>query len=522
MLYGNKARPRSGPCTRLTYGLGVPTSNRSRRAGAAIMFSRRQGVPRQGPEGLTWNDEGKLATSTASGSTTSFLYDPDGTRLLKREPTKTTLYLPGGQELILTKSTGTLAGNRYYSVPGGSAIRSSDGQVRFLVADHHGTNTLSITASNLAVNRRKQLPYGAERGTPPAFWPGQKGFVGGDIDTTTGLTHIGAREYDTKLGQFISVDPILSLDQPQSLNGYNYANNNPVTKSDPTGLREVCSAYGNSCTPAAPGPTDSNICYANCGGSSGAGGSGGSGGTNGTVSTSNDGQPVIDGIRMPKFNELSNYAAAYKSQDTYGYRLESWAKNQCFGRNGSSSGYTAFCGTAQRAGLLEVGDDPFGVKVIGRCVTSGENCGEAAVTAALYLVGAGLEWAAARSAGASAGSAVAGRTAVVHQGPADTVQIFRNVDATEFDAIATTGRFGTGEGQMEGKWFATEGGHADRWGELLNRGDGLTVTTRIPKSLADQLHHHAGKLDGVGPGYYADGDQLAQINKQMSGIELWP
>ncbi|MEU3159421.1 hypothetical protein ABZ753_18380, partial [Streptomyces griseoincarnatus] len=33
----------------------VPTSYRSRRAGAAIMFSRRQGVPRQGPEGLTWN-----------------------------------------------------------------------------------------------------------------------------------------------------------------------------------------------------------------------------------------------------------------------------------------------------------------------------------------------------------------------------------------------------------------------------------------------------------------------------------
>lgn len=74
---------------------------------------------------------------------------------------------------------------------------------------------------------------------------------------------------------------------------------------------------------------------------------------------------------------------------------------------------------------------------------------------------------------------------------------------------------------MEGKWFATQGEHADRWGELLNRGDGLTVTTRIPRSLADQLHFHAGKLDGVGPGYYADGDQLAQINEQMSGIGLW-
>lgn len=106
--------------------------------------------------------------------------------------------------------------------------------------------------------------------------------------------------------------------------------------------------------------------------------------------------------------------------------------------------------------------------------------------------------------------------------PPETVQIYRNVDGVEFDAIATTGRFGTGAGQMEGKWFATQGEHADQWGRLLNGGDGLTVTTRIPKSLADELHYHAGKLDGVGPGYYADGGQLARINEHASEIELWP
>ncbi|MER6391230.1 polymorphic toxin-type HINT domain-containing protein [Streptomyces sp. NPDC001523] len=191
---------------------------------------------------MTWNDEGKLASSTIAGATTSFLYDTSGTRIIKREPAATTLYLPGGQELVLDKTTGTVSGTRYYSVPGGTAMRTStDGRVRFLVADHHGTNTLSIAAGTLSFNRRKQLPYGGERGTPPAAWPSQKGFVGGDIDKTTSLTHIGARDYDTKLGQFISVDPLLSLDQPQSLNGYNYANNNPTTNSDPTGERnEEC------------------------------------------------------------------------------------------------------------------------------------------------------------------------------------------------------------------------------------------------------------------------------------------
>ncbi|MFD9633721.1 RHS repeat domain-containing protein [Streptomyces violascens] len=186
---------------------------------------------------MKWNEEGKLASSSTAGATTSFLYDAEGTRILKREPAATTLYLPGGQELTLAKATGILAGTRYYTVPGGSAVRtSSDSKVRILIADSHGTNQLSISASNLAVNRRKTLPYGALRGTAPTFWPGQKGFVGGDIDSTTNLTHIGARDYDASLGQFISIDPVFTIDDPQSLNGYAYANNSPVTSSDPTGL----------------------------------------------------------------------------------------------------------------------------------------------------------------------------------------------------------------------------------------------------------------------------------------------
>ncbi|MFE7805819.1 polymorphic toxin-type HINT domain-containing protein [Streptomyces sp. NPDC057430] len=198
---------------------------------------------------LTWNEEGKLKTSTTAGATTSFLYDAGNTRIVKREPTATTVYLPGGQELVLTKATSTVTGTRYYTVPGGSAIRtSSDGKVRLLVADHHNTNTLSFSSTTLTFNRRKTLPYGGQRGAAPAFWPGQKGFVGGDIDPTTDLTHIGAREYDPNLGQFISVDPILSLDQPQSLNGYNYANNNPVTLSDPTGLKADHCAHYQNCT----------------------------------------------------------------------------------------------------------------------------------------------------------------------------------------------------------------------------------------------------------------------------------
>jgi hypothetical protein len=103
-----------------------------------------------------------------------------------------------------------------------------------------------------------------------------------------------------------------------------------------------------------------------------------------------------------------------------------------------------------------------------------------------------------------------------------TVQLFRSVDAAEFDSIATTGRFSIAPGQMEGKFFATTGEHAEQWGQLLHRGDAVTVETRVPQSVADQLFLREGKLDGVGPARYADRAQLDLINDSMDGIRLWP
>ena len=45
-----------------------------------------------------------------------------------------------------------------------------------------------------------------------------------------------ARYYDPTTGRFISRDPIRgTLTNPQSQNGYNYANANPVNLSDPGG-----------------------------------------------------------------------------------------------------------------------------------------------------------------------------------------------------------------------------------------------------------------------------------------------
>ncbi|WP_237694308.1 polymorphic toxin-type HINT domain-containing protein [Streptomyces sp. SID2563] len=191
-------------------------------------------------QSLTWDAEGHLASVTKGGKTTSYLYDASGNRLIGRTPTETTLYL-GNTEVTLPAGATKAKATRYFDLGGGqTAIRSDDGTFAFTVADQHGTGELSIQASSLALTQRRTLPFGGERGTTPTTWPGTKGFVGGTDDTkTTGLTHLGAREYDADLGRFISVDPVLDLTDPQQMNGYTYSNNNPTTFSDPTGLMRI-------------------------------------------------------------------------------------------------------------------------------------------------------------------------------------------------------------------------------------------------------------------------------------------
>ncbi|WP_052744899.1 RHS repeat-associated core domain-containing protein [Micromonospora sp. HK10] len=189
---------------------------------------------------LTWDAEGRLASVTEGGRTTSYLYDADGNRLIRRDPTGTTVYL-GTDELRQPAGGGAAVGTRYYTHAGDTMAVRTGGQLTWLVPDHHGTGQLAVNAVSLAITRRYQLPFGAERGAAPAGWPGEKGFVGGTIDASSGLTHLGAREYDPGTGRFISVDPIIDVNDPQQMHGYAYGNNNPATLSDPDGLKAKCS-----------------------------------------------------------------------------------------------------------------------------------------------------------------------------------------------------------------------------------------------------------------------------------------
>ncbi|MEU5437397.1 RHS repeat-associated core domain-containing protein [Streptomyces sp. NPDC020719] len=192
-----------------------------------------------GTQNFTWTDEGKLdtVTRTQTSTGTDFVYDADGNQLLRHDPTTSTLYLPG-TEVVLNKDANTTSATRYYGLPGALTVaRTSDGRLTYLASDPHGTDNVAVDSATLTVQRRPTTPFGQNRSGPtPATWPGDKGFVGGTTDTDTGLTNLGAREYDPNLGRFLSVDPVFDGGDPQALNGYAYADNSPLTNTDPTGL----------------------------------------------------------------------------------------------------------------------------------------------------------------------------------------------------------------------------------------------------------------------------------------------
>ncbi|WP_188317080.1 RHS repeat domain-containing protein [Solihabitans fulvus] len=204
-----------------------------------------------GNQTLTWDVENHLATVAAPAGQSSYVYDADGGQLVRHDPGKTTLYLPG--EEITRDSAGTVTGTRYYSHDGITvALRVGGDNPKILLTDAHGTGQVTADwwGSSANVIRRDTDPYGNLLGqVQNGPWPDVHGFLGKPQDDATGLTDVGARKYDPVTGRFISADPILNPATPQQFTGYAYANDNPLLLSDPSGLMpmESCMDGGGPC-----------------------------------------------------------------------------------------------------------------------------------------------------------------------------------------------------------------------------------------------------------------------------------
>ncbi len=189
----------------------------------------------------TWTKLGQLATVKTTKSTgselTRYTYDADGSVLVRTTPSETVAYL-GATELRTTDGKAVTA-TRYYTSAGATvAMRTTGpdgGRLTYLMADPQASTQLNINSLTGAAERRRYTPFGDDRsGSLPAGT--DQGFLGKPEDTSTGLSLLGARAYDPKLGRFLSGDPLNFPYRPQNLSAYSYSHNDPINFSDPTGL----------------------------------------------------------------------------------------------------------------------------------------------------------------------------------------------------------------------------------------------------------------------------------------------
>ncbi|MBM9439940.1 polymorphic toxin type 28 domain-containing protein [Actinacidiphila bryophytorum] len=213
-----------------------------------------------GTQNLTWNTAGQLTQVAGSGTgTTSYVYDADGNVLLQKDPGSTVLYLPG-QQMTLNTATNTTTGVRYIALPGGgTAVRTGlSANYGFEFGDLHGTNGIRLDSTGQVPTWRQFTPYGDTRGTT-VTWTDNRGFLNAPNNTNTGLTLLGARQYDPTIGRFISLDPLFEATDDQLLNGYGYTRDNPIGQADPTGLRPLGACDGECGTGASDVSKPENV-----------------------------------------------------------------------------------------------------------------------------------------------------------------------------------------------------------------------------------------------------------------------
>ena len=186
-----------------------------------------------------------------NNSTTTYAYDQNGSRMLQTSTTSTTYYPNKYYSLTTTKSgANTYATSTNYIFNGDALLATIDQKLyngtatgspitRYIHPDHLGsTNAVTDQNGNLA-QLMDYYPYGATRIATTTYPTNEKRQYIGNSRRTDQFRLSSARYYDSARGQFVDEDPVFwggqDLRNPQGLNTYNYANDNPITGKDPNG-----------------------------------------------------------------------------------------------------------------------------------------------------------------------------------------------------------------------------------------------------------------------------------------------
>ena len=164
-----------------------------------------------------------------------YFYDHEENRVLKKvyESGQLTqeIYYIDKNFIQIVNSTGTFNEVYYYDDSGLIAENGTDSRLKAYHSDHLGSTSLITNETGNVTELTEYEPYGSiiEGGNSRFTYTGKE-------KDATGLMYYGARNYNPEQGQFIQADKLLpQVYDPQQLNRYAYARNNPYKYVDPNG-----------------------------------------------------------------------------------------------------------------------------------------------------------------------------------------------------------------------------------------------------------------------------------------------
>lgn len=189
-----------------------------------------------GPSGITsysWDSRNRLASLTEpGGKLTTFQYD-SGLNLMSRTTNglMTAYVLDDLTNVALQSDT---SGLQFSILSGRSidqhyAVSQSNGTMVFGLPDEINSNVAAASESGVVTGQSFYEPFGQTAASTLSY----PFLYTGRVSMPAGLLYYRARLYDPNAGRFISEDPSgLGV----GTNSYEYAGNNPVGLTDPSGL----------------------------------------------------------------------------------------------------------------------------------------------------------------------------------------------------------------------------------------------------------------------------------------------
>jgi RHS repeat-associated protein len=195
---------------------------------------------------MTWNEEDRIRTLTKSGTTTTYLYRPDGDRAIKRGSSENHYVNPQLVVRVGTQHTRhIMVGDQRVA----TVVTPTSGSATtfYYHSDHLQSSNYVTNASGTLIQHDEYFPTG-ESWVEELHSGNTKNpylFNAKELDSESNLYYYGARYYDPRQSNWVSPDPALFSYMSGKHGGvahltrnlalYSYAWNNPVTLLDPDG-----------------------------------------------------------------------------------------------------------------------------------------------------------------------------------------------------------------------------------------------------------------------------------------------